>query len=76
MAAPTQSTAPKKGCFASPSMLEMVDFTVSFKVVNCFIGICIFQVTAEYGLEYLENLAQGTVYATGQSENFTLLLFV
>ena len=49
-------------CPEELGMFTMVDGAVSFKVVNCFLGIVVFQVCSENILESLENAAHGTVY--------------
>ena len=49
-------------CPEELGMFTMVDGAVSFKVVNCFLGIIVFQVCSENILESLENAAHGTVY--------------
>ena len=51
-----------KLCPEDLGMFNMVDGAVSFKVVNCFLGIIIFQVCSENVLESLEAVAHGSVY--------------
>jgi len=44
----------------------------SKQVVNCFIGIIVFQLICENLLEYLEKEARGTVYAAVLHKTFVL----
>jgi len=50
-------------CQLSPGLLKIVKFSISFKVVNCFLGIIMFQLVSEVCLGYLEEAVHGTVYA-------------
>ena len=64
VAADDAAAANGGGCDPPLGMFDMVDAAVSFKVVNCFLGIAVFQLVCEHILEVLEDVAHGTVYAS------------
>jgi Ca2+-binding EF-hand superfamily protein len=63
-------------CPDDPGMFTMVDAAVSFKVVSCFLGIVVFQLTCEHILEYCEHAAHGTVYAAVLHKTYRELMLL